>query len=554
MALMLRYIVFFIFIFAHKFLWADPNYPRALKRAAALLNLTTPNDTQLAAASNNTAYQEAVRGYLNHANFYEVMLRYHELLFGTGLPLDRIDELMRVDIDYKANKFAQIICGRKNNRFECVWASEKDRSQVSSCAVEDKIAVSAFWYPGKIFAWVCPSIAQSCGYDLSRCFIEYSDATVAANSELGTTEAFDSRYSVIKSLSKQSAGLATAVVVANYPYTDILRSGLTAIDGAIAHFYRQSHHFDLTKLNIPQSVIDIANRISLNDTRFHLVNAGESPEQGGVLSTFGWLRRYEKNRTRANQLYSRLLCRQFTAELPKIFPSDPGNLRTASGCSGCHATLDPLADFFHIWGQGGELYSGLQDIVDTTFGGKDGSSLADLARIIREDDAFAACAVQHVWSWLIGREFFASEAPIRAGLTKYFITTNYSFRELVFATATHPNFIEGERTNALVTDPLTPPPLGQTPQTNTVPPCAKSITFAADIEPKISTCATAGCHVASNSQNLISLSSEADWQKNGQMAVQMMASGQMPVGASGPPLLGPIYDLKENVRCWLLQK
>ena len=46
------------------------------------------------------------------------------------------------------------------------------------------------------------------------------------------------------------------------------------------------------------------------------------------------------------------------------------------------------------------------------------------------------------------------------GLASYFETTDYSFRELVYAIATHPAFVEGGRTDAIVTDPLAEPPLG----------------------------------------------------------------------------------------------
>lgn len=494
------------------------------------------------------AYRSKVRTFLDHPNFYDVMMRYHQKLYGVGLPIEYMDELLKDDIDHKVNKFAQIICENsgENNLLRCSWASEKDQSKVSSCPKAQEEPVSIFWYPG-ITAWVCPSLVRSCGNDLSRCFIEYKDEDIAANSELGTTEAFDSRYSVIKSLSKQSAGIATAVVMANYPYTKILEPGLTAVDGAIAHFYRQKHHFKLDQLNLSETLLTLVEGISLTDTRFHLIFTGNTYEHGGILSTFGWLRRYEKNRTRANQLYERLLCRKFTAELPKIFPQDPGNLRETPGCSGCHATLDPLADFFLSWGEGGELYQGQKNVAQTTFGGHSGQYLADIANIIRNDNAFATCSVEHAWKWLIGRVFHSSESKIRAALTNYFITTNYSFRELVYAIATHPTFLEGSRGNGLVDDPLTEPPLGEPPGGNELPACETKIDFATDIQPLTSACTS--CH--SGNSSLSPLVTEADWDKSARSAISMMTSGEMPPGQTGPPRIGPNYEFKEKVRCWV---
>ncbi|NRA46690.1 MAG: DUF1585 domain-containing protein [Oligoflexales bacterium] len=526
---------------------ADVDVERALKRAQYLLNSSIPSDADFTRVNSNEAYRTEIRRLLEDEEFYHVMLRYHQTLFGVGLPIEYMDELLKDDIDEKVNKFAQIKCGTSDDRLSCHWASEDEQSKVSSCPKSWEEPVSIFWYPGLV-AWVCPSIVRSCGNDLSRCFIEYDDDETAANSELGTTEAFDSRYSVIKFLSKQSAGIATAVVVENYPYTKILEPGLTAVDGAIAHFYRQRHHFKLEELNLSQSLLDLVDSIPLTDTKFHLIFTGsDAYELGGIISTFGWLRRYEKNRTRANQLYERLLCRQFTAELPKIFPQDPGNLRETPGCAGCHATLDPPADFFLSWGEGGELYQGQQATTVTTFGGQSGSSISDLSNIIRADNAFATCQVQHAWEWLVGRKFDVEEANVRTALTNYFMTTNYSFKELVYAIITHPTFMDGQRVSGLVEDPLSEPPLGEAPGENELPECDTQIVFETDIAPKVSRCVD--CHDGSN--RLSKLETEEDWDKVAATAISMMTSGEMPPEQSGPPRVGPNFELKEAVRCWI---
>jgi hypothetical protein len=476
-------------------------------------------------------------------------MRYHERLLGIGLPTEYLDEILRNDLDNKSTKFAKINCDDQGGRLTCYWASADQRSKVSSCPKAWEKAVVPFWYPNTV-AWVCSSVLDVCGSDLSRCFVEYKDQDMAKNSELGTTESFDSRFSVVKSLAKQSAGLATAVAVSNYPYHNILQSGLTAVDGAIAHFYRQQHHFDLTKLNLSSELLQLMDNISLTDTRFQLINLGPDYAQGGVISTFGFLRRYEKNRTRANQIYERLLCRKFTAELPRVFPQDPGNLRVTPGCEGCHATLDPLSDFFAILGEGGELYQGSKSAISTVFNNREGSNVYDLAQIIREDNAFATCTVENVWSWLMGREFYREEAELRSALTNYFVTTQYSFKELVYALATHPAYMEGRRSDATVGDPLEAPPLGEPPGGGETKECEAIVDFNADIRPSIGMCTA--CH-GPQSGSRQDLSEEEQWAEWGSQIVSLMASGNMPPGQSGPPLLGPVYELKEKVRCWLEQ-
>jgi hypothetical protein len=533
---------------------AAADYARALKRAQYLLNATVPTDADFSAhAGSEATYEGAVRRFIDHPNFYDAVMRYHERVFGVGLPGEYLDEIQRTDIDGKELKIARLRCSRGDGpraRFSCAWdGGDTGRNRTGQCPLSMEEPVTPFWKPEAV-VWVCPSVARACGTNLSKCFVEYGNENEAKNTELGTSEAFDSRFTIVKSLSRQAAGLATAVVVDNWPYTKILEPGLTAVDGALAHLYGQTNHFDLKRLNVPADLMRQLEEVSLDDTRFNLVYTGNAYEHAGVLTTFGWLRRYEKNRTRANQLYERLLCRKFTADLPRVFPQDPGNLRTRDGCKGCHATLDPLADFYLSWGEGGDVYRGAGAAKKTTFAGKGGSSLADLSRIITGDEAFATCAVQNAWEWMLGRKFYASEKALRDELTAYFVKTRYSFRELVYALATHPAFTSAARADSVVTDPLDPPPLGKVPDA-TKKPCPPSVDFSVDIAPAAQSLCAA-CHDGSEGRQ--ALSDEADWRRMGKTAVGMMASGSMPPGQSGPPSAGAVYELKEAARCWIEQE
>ncbi|SMF55515.1 DUF1585 domain-containing protein [Pseudobacteriovorax antillogorgiicola] len=524
------------------------DYNQALRRAQYLLNGTIPTDDEFTAhAASDTAYRDAVRQMILDDRFYDAVLRYHQRIFGVGLPDEYLEELLNEDIDGKQDKFASITCWRssgENARFRCTWTSQLEESQGAGCPSSWETATSVFWYPG-ISAWVCPSVLNTCGHDLSKCFIQYWDENEAKNSELGTTETFDSRFAVINSLSKQAAGIATAVAVENYPYTKILEPGLTAVDGAIAHFYLQDHHFKIDQLNLNPQVLDLIPEVPLTDTRFKLIKAGgDNYARGGVISSFGWLRRYDKHRTRANELYKRLLCRNFTADLPAVFPQDPGNLREAPGCSDCHSVLDPMADFFLAWGEGAEIYEGQATQVDTFFGTCQGSTVQELAGCIQNLPGFGKCTVQNVWEWFMGRGFYNEEEALRDALANYFQTTDYSFRELVYAIATHPAFIEGTRSDAIVTDPLADPPLGEIP-TVTVE-CNETIDYATHIQPLSSTYCE-NCHSAGSSRQ--DLTTEAQWQSLGSVALGMMRSGVMPPNPSSSELV----QFADNVQCWLEQ-
>jgi len=527
---------------------AEAASARTIRRAAQLLGARMPTESEVKSTlSNQSGYKSYVRSLLASEGFYEAMLRYHERQFGVGLPEEYLDELMRDDLDGTSQKLATLTCSRtSNNRLSCGWKNV-DRRTVSSCKAAEQQPVAPFWKQGLVL-WVCPSVTYACGADLSKCAVEFPNSDEARHSELGTTDVFDSKRSVLKSLSRQAAGIATAVAVENYPYTKILAPGLTAVDGILAVFLQQSFQFDVDKLHPNESLLRQLKAVPASQSKFSLVYTGNSYETAGVLTTFGWLRRYEKNRTRANQLYERLMCRKFTSELPRVFPQDPGNLRTTPGCSGCHATLDPLADFFSVWGEGGALYTPVGTGKQTTFIGKGGSSLADLSNIIVGDEAFAACTVNHAFEWLMGRKFRQAESALRQSLTDYFIGTNYSFKELMYAIATHPGFTVDTRSDANITDPLEQPAIGKVPEPS-LPACSTTIDYNTQIAPLISQCTS--CHYSGSPRQVLETS--AQWKTWGSQAVSMMSVGQMPPGLQGAPVAGNVYNLKEAVRCWLQQ-
>ena len=521
---------------------------RSVRRAAYLLAGRMPTETELTAASaNEVGYRTFVRSLIESSDFYDAILRYHERQFGVGLPREYLEELQDDSFDGTSQKAPTLMCTRgSGGALSCGWRSF-DRKTVSQCRKSEQQPVAPFWKSGLVL-WVCPNVVNVCSSDLSRCLIEFDGRVESVATELGTTDVFDSKRSLLKSLSRQAAGIATAVAVENFPYTKILAPGLTAVDGILASALLQKFQLDVEKLHVNQSLLRQLKAVPASQSRFSLVYTGSSYETAGVLTTFGWLRRYEKNRTRANQLYERLMCRKFTSELPRVFPQDPGNLRTTEGCSGCHSVLDPLADFFTVWGEGGSLYNATGVGVSSTFIGKSGSSLADLADIITNDEAFAACMVNHAFEWLAGRPFRQAEAALREKLTSYFVDTQFSFKELMYAIATHPDFLQNSRSDANVTDPLEQPAVGKVPEPS-LPECTTTVSFSADIQPLISQCTT--CHYSNSPRQ--ALETESHWKTWGSQAVSMMSVGQMPPGMQGAPVSGNIFNLKEAVRCWLKQ-
>lgn len=544
------YISLWITFFSENLVFSASDYNLALRRAQYLLMGTIPTVSDLQNFGKDKAsYESAVRTYINSENFYQSSLRFHQKLFGVGLPNEYIEELFREDLDNKHKKVATILCNRawgENNRFTCFWESQAEwRTGKPPCTSTSELPAQVFWSKGTT-AWVCPSVLSTCGADLSQCLVRYYPEDEAVHSELGASEIFDSRFAIINSLGKQSAGLAASIVYENYPYTMLLEPNVTAIDGTIAHFLKQQHHFNIQKLGFKPEAISAAKSITITDNKFNLLKVNDaSGNTAGILSTFGWLRRYSKNRTRANELYERLLCRKFASELPKVFPADPGNLREKEGCAGCHSTLDPLADFFLGFGEGGDLYTGGQTPVNTYFNAQYGTNLTDLANIIRNDQAFATCTAQNVFKWLVGRQFHQNEDSLRSSLAQYLIATNYSFKELVYAVVTHPVFTDSGRSDAQVSNPLSDPVMGTF--VGEVIDCSNGpYTFAAHIEPYVGQCNT--CH--DGVIRSTALTTETDWQSLGTQSLSLISISQMPPGQGGT-LSTEVLSLRNNLHCWL---
>ena len=187
---------------------AEQDYEMAYKRAKYLFAGEVATDLDYSRyGRSNSSFQSGVRNLVDSDDFYYASLRYHEKLFGVGLPASYLEELFYDDIDGKGKKVAEITCrltSGQNSLLWCNWSS--DFWQGNNCSMSDALPASAFWYSGAT-AWVCPTVLATCGSNLSKCLVRYANHEVARYAELGKSVAFDSTHAVVKSLSRQSAGL-----------------------------------------------------------------------------------------------------------------------------------------------------------------------------------------------------------------------------------------------------------------------------------------------------------------------------------------------------------
>jgi len=87
------------------------------------------------------------------------------------------------------------------------------------------------------------------------------------------------------------------------------------------------------------------------------------PYHSGLLTSPGFLLRFQTNRARATQYYTKFLCQPFKAPaggLPPVKPEDVfvTDLQVRAGCSYCHAILEPAASY---WGRWVEVGAGFRE-------------------------------------------------------------------------------------------------------------------------------------------------------------------------------------------------
>ena len=246
-------------------------------------------------------------------------------------------------------------------------------------------------------------VLSTCGHDLSKCFIQYVNEN-EARIRTRTTETFDSRFAVINSLSRQAAGIATAVAIENYPYKKILERVLQLTVRLLTSTCRiiTSKSDSLTQSPGSRAY----SRCNLSDTRFQLVKSEETtmPAEGSSLPLVG----YEDTISIAQERTS-CISGYFAGTL---LPTYQQSFLKILGIFGqqqdalLSLRLDPLADFFLSWGEGAELYEGENAQTETFFGSCTGSTVEDLARCVQNLPGFSTCTVQNVWEWLMGRNFY----------------------------------------------------------------------------------------------------------------------------------------------------
>jgi hypothetical protein len=325
--------------------------------------------------------------------------------------------------------------------------------------------------------------------DCSNSFASLSgDCGCGPNLRLCTTD--DVAKQLRTSLIDQEMKLIEDVVRSDAPYTDVLLRKRISVNGPIAHYlnYQSTESFDV--FGEPDTTSPVPSSLTYLD-KDTWVDVDRTGRHSGVLTTPGYLLKYQSNRGRAHRYYEAFECADFIPAGPLPSPleacSQHTDLTQRCGCNACHAQLEPMASH---WGRFAEYgltplsearYPKTYDTVCTNltsmdqlfrcsrFYVTDPPAMSDetsykgflrpyeyrtpdqvtgletgpaaLAQTSIDSGRFATCTVRKMWGWFMRRPPTPDEeATVVQKLADDFKSGGYHLKSLVKSIVTQPAY------------------------------------------------------------------------------------------------------------------
>jgi hypothetical protein len=148
------------------------------------------------------------------------------------------------------------------------------------------------------------------------------------------------------SLVEQQMRLLDQIVAENLPYTEVLLTKRSSVNGYLAHYlnYQSTLSFDVFGEKDATSPVPAGLGWPNGNAWVDVTRTGR---HAGVLTTPGYLLKYQSNRGRAHRFYNAFECAAFIPSGPLPSPSEAcskhEDLTQRCGCNACHVALEPMA-------------------------------------------------------------------------------------------------------------------------------------------------------------------------------------------------------------------
>lgn len=235
---------------------------------------------------------------------------------------------------------------------------EGDCAGGDGCTMDGWVQVQPYWAPG--------TTIRACAFDAQP----HTDATPRDNGDPRTCDqsgdddplcgcgpnlrhctARGANYDAVhEALLEEPARLFEEVIASGEPYMNAFSTSATAMNGALAHFYRYlANDNDAELKNAPELSYD-ADWQQVDRESYH----------SGILTTLGFLRRFASHRARVNRLYTAFLCDPFEAPSGGLPPATDDcslnpDLSSRCGCASCHETIEPATTHWGRWEEGDDF-------------------------------------------------------------------------------------------------------------------------------------------------------------------------------------------------------
>lgn len=337
---------------------------------------------------------------------------------------------------------------------------------------------------------VTASVDCGCGIGLEHCLPGDSDANdpgafvVPSHSPLGADLPLPPSVQNVSTYAKlawtqEALHFFERIFSSDRDFREVLTGSATLVNGPLAQYYKSTSRasccsreraFGLDEerafLFDPERVPEALAPTEIG--RWVLVEDRGS-ESAGLLTMPVFLEKFASRRARAAAVYSAFWCKSFTSTAKELAPSTEPDLMVRPGCSGCHATLEPLAAYFSrieetstvvlppkefpiddprckldtkgkAPGFCGPFYD---PAFSTTKSGKLRGAYASaanaeagpkgLAKVVVASPDFARCTVERVAQSFLGRPLSTDDDPLVDGLVGTFVGSSYRMKKLVAA-------------------------------------------------------------------------------------------------------------------------
>lgn len=220
--------------------------------------------------------------------------------------------------------------------------------------VEGWVWVEPYWAPGERI--------KVCAFDAREDAVTESGAACNARANQSSPDCgcgpnlvwcadSNARNAILRSFNAQVDRVVSWVIEEKRPYIELFTTNKVFLNGPLTYYWRHLYSLGSSIQNEPNPM-DIEQLPGLDFTQEDTWEAtAGGAHHAGVLTLPGYLMRFQTDRSRANQFFTKFRCQPFQPPNQGLAleGADHPDLQQRDGCKFCHALLEPAAAYWGRW-------------------------------------------------------------------------------------------------------------------------------------------------------------------------------------------------------------